>query len=161
MGEMGVEALSVRLAKEMRAAFQEGHDRGYDRRQNRDAPQGQLDWRSSRARVRRTELETEVAALEERLRVAEDELLGLEHVQCAYCRTWAHVDDVTDECGKPYCVDCYESWPWECETPGCSWRCAAPDENGDVCPECGGRFVPMSEKVLPQRAQSAQRENGE
>ena len=82
MGEMGVEALSVRLAKEMRAAFQEGHDRGYDRRQNRDAPQGGLDWLSSRARMRQTELEKEVAALEERLRMAEDELRGLEHVQC-------------------------------------------------------------------------------
>lgn len=120
-----------------------------------------LEKQLAEARMRQTELEKEVAALEERLRMAEDELRGLEHVQCAYCGTWAHVDEVTDECGKPYCVDCYESWPWECETPGCSWRCAAPDENGDVCPECGGRFVPMSEKVLPQRAQSAQRENGE
>ena len=65
-----------------------------------------LEKQLAEARMRQTELEKEVAALEERLRMA-------------------------------------------------------PDETGDVCPECGGRFVPESEKVLPQRAQSAQRENGE
>jgi len=152
------ETLAERLTKEIRAAFQEGHDRGYDRRRNCDQPQGGIDWRDSRARVRLLELEQEISTLEKRGREAEQALEFLDRVRCAYCGTWAHADDVVEDQGPPYCVDCYDSWPFECETLACGWRLPAAEEDAEECPECGGKFIPVAEKQKRRQAARGGRE---
>ncbi len=63
-GDVGMASLGARILGEMRAAFQEGHDRGYDKRQRCLMPGGAVDWASSRAIVKAAELAAAARGLE-------------------------------------------------------------------------------------------------
>jgi hypothetical protein len=88
-------------------------------------------------------LRAENAALSADLAKARDALDLMNQRQCDSCGAWQDSTDFCDDInGTAFCVDCYDSAKYQCDSDWCDYRTNDPSE---TCPECGGAFVEIQQ----------------